>query len=60
VFFPHSLDTLATAIHHHPQFQQRSVTTAQTLPLWHNLWFIALIIALFAIEWFFRKQKGLL
>ncbi len=60
VFFPYALDTLAAAIHRHPQFQKRSVTTAQTLPLWQNLWFIVLIITLFAIEWFFRKQKGLL
>ncbi len=60
LFFPHALDTLAEAIQRHPHFQKRTVTTAHTFPLWHNLWLIGAILTLLSIEWAIRKQRGLL
>lgn len=53
---PDSLAQLATALKGRP----KSISRAQSLQLWSSLPILITIIILLGLEWFLRKQKGLL
>jgi hypothetical protein len=43
-----------------PGFKVREVNIAQQLELWNKTWMLGILIALLALEWFFRKRHGML
>lgn len=43
-----------------PRFKPRAVTHAGEIELWNIGWMMALMITLFALEWFIRKRNGML
>ncbi len=59
-YFNDNVDELVRDIKKIPQFKPRSKTVKIELPLWNLPVILAVIIFLFAIEWFFRKRFGLL
>lgn len=55
-----SLETLPQDIASLPQFKPREVVHASEIELWNIGWMMALMITLFALEWFIRKRNGML
>ncbi|MGB2866892.1 MAG: vWA domain-containing protein [Bacteroidota bacterium] len=55
-----SLQSLASDIAALPNFKPRELTTAREFELWNSQEMMILAIALFALEWFLRKRKGML
>jgi len=43
-----------------PNFKPRELTRAAEIELWNSRWVLALVILLFSMEWFLRKQSGML
>ena len=57
---PSSLQSLPNDIAALPNFKPRELSKAQEFELWNSQGMMALAIALFALEWFLRKRKGML
>jgi len=43
-----------------PNFHSRDVSVARQFELWNRTWMLAVVVALFAVEWFLRKKYGML
>jgi len=43
-----------------PNFRSRDVSVARQFELWNRTWMLAVVVALFAVEWFLRKKYGML
>ncbi|MEK6755001.1 MAG: hypothetical protein AABZ02_02500, partial [Bacteroidota bacterium] len=43
-----------------PGFRPREVVRSSEIELWNRGWMLAIIIVLFAVEWFLRKRNGML
>jgi hypothetical protein len=59
-YFNDNVEELANDIKKIPQFTPRANIIKNEIPLWNLPVILAVIIFLFAIEWFFRKRFGLL
>jgi hypothetical protein len=57
---PSDLHRLPEEIVSRSNFRPRDVSVAQQFELWNKSWMLAAIVALFAIEWFFRKRYGMI
>jgi hypothetical protein len=57
---PENLHGLADDLASLPGFKVREVNIAQQLELWNKTWMLGILIALLALEWFFRKRHGML
>jgi hypothetical protein len=43
-----------------PNFKLRDVSKSAEIEIWNSRWMLALIIFVFALEWFLRKRNGML
>lgn len=43
-----------------PNFRSRDVSLARQFELWNRPWMLGMVVMLFAVEWFMRKQNGML
>ncbi|MGD0589316.1 MAG: vWA domain-containing protein [Bacteroidota bacterium] len=43
-----------------PNFKTREVSKSAEIEIWNSHWMLALVIFVFALEWFLRKQNGML
>jgi hypothetical protein len=43
-----------------PNFKPREIRRSAEIEIWNSLWMLALIIFIFALEWFLRKRNGML
>jgi hypothetical protein len=43
-----------------PEYQARDVATARSFELWNRGWMLALMLAVFSVEWFLRKRNGMM
>lgn len=59
-FDPDNIGMLAKVIGSLPNFKSKELSTATEYELWNSRWMLALVISLFAIEWFTRKRSGML
>jgi hypothetical protein len=55
-----SLGTVADDIAALPTFQPQEVVRADEIELWNRWWMLAVVVGLFAVEWFLRKRNGML
>lgn len=59
-YYPDNLGSLAGDIRSLPDFQSTEVLRSADLPFWTNPWSLFAVVFLFSLEWFFRKQSGML
>jgi hypothetical protein len=52
-----SLDHDVTAM---PNFKSHDVSKSAEIEIWNSRWMLALVIIVFALEWFLRKRNGML
>ncbi|MGD1043933.1 MAG: hypothetical protein ABR936_01260 [Bacteroidota bacterium] len=43
-----------------PNFKPRDVSKSAEIEIWNSRWMLALVIFIFALEWFLRKRNGML
>ena len=43
-----------------PNFKPRDVSKSAEIEIWNSRWMLALVIFVFALEWFLRKRNGML
>jgi hypothetical protein len=43
-----------------PNFKPRDVSTSAEVEIWNSRWMLALVLVVFAFEWFLRKRYGML
>lgn len=43
-----------------PNFRPREVSKSAEIEIWNSRWMLALVIFVFALEWFLRKRNGML
>jgi len=43
-----------------PNFKPRDVSKSAEIEIWNSRWMLAFVILVFALEWFLRKQNGML
>lgn len=55
-----SLETLPKDIASLPNFKPRELIQSNDIELWNFKWTLALIVLLFALEWFLRKRNGMI
>jgi hypothetical protein len=51
---------LPAAVSEHPAFSSTDRVIKSDIQLWNIVWLLALAVLLFAIEWYLRKQAGML
>jgi hypothetical protein len=59
-FLPSDLPDLSATLGTQPTFVARAVHTSREFELWNWKYMLALVVALFAVEWFIRKRSGML
>lgn len=59
-FLPSDLPDLGAVLSAQPTFVARAVHASREFELWNWKYMLALVVALFAIEWFLRKRSGML
>jgi hypothetical protein len=52
-----SLDQDVTSM---PNFEPRDINKSAKIEIWNSRWMLALIVFIFALEWFLRKRNGML
>jgi hypothetical protein len=43
-----------------PNFKPRDISKSAEIEVWNSRWILALVIFVFAMEWFLRKRNGML
>ena len=43
-----------------PNFKPRESRTSAELEIWNSRWMLAVVVSIFALEWFLRKRSGML
>ncbi|MBR9978093.1 MAG: hypothetical protein KFH87_08400 [Bacteroidetes bacterium] len=51
---------LPAAVNEHPSFSPTDRIIKSDIQLWNIVWLLALAVLLFAVEWYLRKQAGML
>lgn len=59
-YIPSTISSLPHDITSRPNFQSHERTHAAEIELWNSRWMLMLVIFLFSLEWFLRKQSGML
>ncbi|MBI5473300.1 MAG: hypothetical protein HY961_13230 [Ignavibacteriae bacterium] len=59
-YTPETFADLANELRNTPAFAPKEIQTAQEFELWHWKYMLAIVVLLFAIEWFIRKRAGML
>jgi hypothetical protein len=59
-YVPTTISTLPQDVAALPNFKSRELTRTTEIELWNSRWILALVILLFSLEWFLRKQSGML
>ena len=54
------LDSLAHDVTTLPNFKPRGISKSASIEIWNSRWMLALVVFIFALEWFFRKRNGML
>jgi hypothetical protein len=52
--------SLANDVTMMPIFKPRDISKSAEIEIWNSRWMLALVIFIFALEWFFRKRNGML
>jgi hypothetical protein len=55
-----NLSSLTEDVTKMSNFKPRDVSTSAKLEIWNSRWMLALVVFLFALEWFLRKRNGML
>ena len=55
-----NFSALADDIAMMPNFKSRDVSKSAEIEIWNSRWMLALVIFIFALEWFLRKRNGML
>jgi hypothetical protein len=53
-------NSLAQDVTTMPHFKSRDISKSAKIEIWNSRWMLALVIFVFAIEWFLRKRNGML
>jgi hypothetical protein len=53
-------ESLPNDINKLPNFKPRDMSKSSEIEIWNSRWMLALVIFIFAMEWFVRKQNGML
>ncbi len=59
-YTPETFANLVDELRNTPTFVPKEIHSAQEFELWHWKYMLALVVLLFAVEWFVRKRAGML